>query len=79
MKVSDLTVEELRSLIRETVAETLSSLLSATDDVDPDAGKELRPEFLGPLLESYKKTQMGERGIPASVVAKELGIDWDGL
>jgi hypothetical protein len=73
-----LTVEELRSLIRETVAETLISLLSI-DDADPDAGKELRPEFLGPLLESYKKTQMGERGIPASVVAKELGIDWDGL
>ncbi len=75
MQVADLTVEELKSLIRETVAETLGSLLSATDDIDPDAGKKLRPEFLGPLLESCKRTQMDEQGISLAEAAKKLGVD----
>ena len=40
MKVADLTVEELRALIKEAVQEELRWVLG-----DPDKGLELRPEF----------------------------------
>jgi hypothetical protein len=47
MQVKDLTVEELKLLIQETVTETLQSLL-----IDPDQGKELKKEVQQQLLES---------------------------
>jgi hypothetical protein len=71
MQVKDLTVEELRLLIQETVAETLQALLS-----DPDEGKELKPEVQQQLLASLKKTQAGNRGISAEEVARRLGLAW---
>ena len=40
MRVADLTVEELRALIKEAVQEELRELWS-----DPDKGLELRPEL----------------------------------
>ncbi|MBE9216211.1 hypothetical protein IQ247_26720 [Plectonema cf. radiosum LEGE 06105] len=71
MQVKDLTVEELKLLIQETVAETLHTLLS-----DPDEGKQLKPQVKQQLLDSLERTQAGERGIPASEVAKKLGLAW---
>ncbi len=44
-------------LIQETVAETIQSLL-----VDPDQGKQLKPEVKQQLLDSLKRTQAGEQG-----------------
>lgn len=79
MQVTDLTVEELKLLIRSTVLEALESLLDPDSCVDPDEGLELRPEVVRQLREALERKRSGERGIPASVVAKELGIDWDEL
>ncbi len=71
MQVKELTIEELKLLIQETVAETIKSLL-----VDPDEGKQLKPAVKQQLLDSLQRTQAGERGIPAEEVAKKLGLTW---
>lgn len=71
MQVKDLTTDELKALIRETVVEVLEEFLD-----DPDEGKEIRPEVKQQLIESLKRTQAGERGIPISEVANKLGLDW---
>lgn len=70
MQVKDLTTDELKALIRETVVEVLEEFLD-----DPDEGKEIRPEVKQQLIESLKRTQAGERGIPISEVAYKLGLD----
>ena len=70
MQVKDLTIEELKLLIQETVAETIQSLL-----LDPDKGKEVKPEVKRQLLESLRRTEKGERGISAEEVAKKLGLN----
>lgn len=71
MQVKDLTTEELKALIRETVLETLEEFLD-----DPDEGKEIRPEVKQQLFESMKRTQTGQRGVPAEEVAKRFGLTW---
>ncbi len=71
MQVKDLTIEEFKCFIQETVTETLETLLS-----DPDEDKQLKPEVVQELIESLQRTQGGERGIPANVVAKKLGLKW---
>lgn len=71
MQVKDLTVEELKFLIQETVAETLQTLLT-----DPDEGKELKPEVKQQLLNSLERTQSGQRGVATKKVAKKLGLAW---
>lgn len=71
MQVKELTIEELKLLIQETVAETIQSLL-----FDPDEGKEVKPEVRQQLLDSLGQTENGERGISAEEVAKKLGLDW---
>ena len=70
MQVKELTVEELKHLIQETVAETIQSLLFDTDE-----GK-VKPEVKQQLLDSLRRTENGERGISAEEVAKKLGLDW---
>jgi hypothetical protein len=71
MQIKDLTIEEFKLLIEETVAETIQSLLT-----DPDEGKQLNPEVKQELLNSLRRTQAGERGIPAAEVAKQFGLNW---
>ena len=71
MQVKDLTVEELKFIIQETVTETLNTLLTDTDE-----GKELKPAVRAQLLDSLARTQNGERGVPAEEVAKRLGLTW---
>ncbi|WP_225893927.1 hypothetical protein [Atlanticothrix silvestris] len=66
-----MTIEELKLLIQETVAETIQSLM-----LDPDEGKQIKPEVKQQLLDSLQRTQSGERGIPAEEVAKNLGLSW---
>ncbi|MDO8745296.1 MAG: hypothetical protein Q7J76_09345, partial [Candidatus Brocadiaceae bacterium] len=48
-KVSNMTVKELKKLIKDTVLEV----------IDPDYGLELRPEVEKELLESKKKKEKG--------------------
>lgn len=65
MKVSEMSAEELKQLIAEIVEQKLDELLG-----DPDWGRELREE----VKERLRRTSEVERGIPASEVAKRLGI-----
>jgi hypothetical protein len=69
-KVADLTVDDLRKLIRETVIQTLFEMVG-----DPDEGLELREEF---KLELQHALAMDEAGktIPAQDVAARLGLTW---
>jgi RNA 3'-terminal phosphate cyclase len=71
MQVKDLTIDELRLLIQETVTETIQALL-----FDPDEGKQIKLEVQQQLLDSLRRTQAGERGIPAEEVARKLGLNW---
>ncbi|MBD1858255.1 MULTISPECIES: hypothetical protein [Leptolyngbya] len=71
MQVKDLTTDELKALIRETIEEILEEYLE-----DPDQGKALRPEVKQQLLESRKRRENGERGIPAEEVAQRFGLTW---
>ncbi len=61
-KVSDMTVKELKELIRGVVCEI----------VDPDYGLKLRPEVEAELKASLKRK---EKGIPLERVVKELGLE----
>ena len=61
-KISDMTVRELKKLIKDTALEV----------IDPDYGLELRPEVEKELLESKKKKK---KGIPLETVVKELGLE----
>jgi uncharacterized protein YicC (UPF0701 family) len=68
MQVKDLTTDELKELIKQTVAEALQELLS-----DPDAGKELKAEVKQQLLDIQQRRAIGVRGIPAAEALKKLG------
>ena len=61
-KVSDMTVGELKSLIRDAINEL----------IDPDYGLELRPE----VEEELKKSLEAKERIPVEEVAKELKLRW---
>ncbi len=61
-KVSDLTVNDLRRLIKDTIYEF----------VDSDFGLELKPEVEEALRESLKSKER----IPVDKVAEELGLNW---
>jgi hypothetical protein len=52
--MAQMTVEEFKALIRDTVKETLLETLR-----DPDAGLELRPEFESRLRESQAYVESG--------------------
>jgi hypothetical protein len=70
MQVKDLTTDELKTLIRETVAEVLGDFLS-----DPDEGMTVKEEFKQELLEIRKRRQVETRGISAEEVMSRLGLD----
>jgi hypothetical protein len=69
MQVKDLSVEDFKLLIQETITETVQSLLS-----DPD--QQLKPEVAQSLADSLQQTQNGKRGISAEQVAQRLGLNW---
>ncbi len=71
MQVKDMTVDELKTLIRQTVAETLEEFID-----DPDSGLELKKEVRKQLIESLKETEVGIPGIPVEEVVQKLGLDW---
>jgi hypothetical protein len=68
-RVADMTVDELRTLIRESVTEAFVGFL---ESIDPDEGLELRPE-----MAEYLRTALEEkrRGTPLAEVKRELGLD----
>ncbi len=72
MNVADLTVDELRGLIREVVTETINELLA-----DPDASLELREEFGIELQHSLEQRRAGRQETePIEDLARELGLEW---
>ncbi len=77
MQVIDLTTDELKTLIRETVAEALGDLLpDPLGDLlpDPDEGLTVKEEFKQELLEIQQRRQSGTRGISAEEAMKRLGL-----
>lgn len=69
--VSDLSIDEFRTLIRETVTQTLTDLIG-----DPDEGLELRDDFKVELQHSLEDIKMGEETFSAESVATQLGLKW---
>jgi hypothetical protein len=69
MQVKDLTTDELKNLIRETVVEALGDLLP-----DPDEGMTVNEEFNQELLEIQQRRKTGSRGISAEEAMKKLGL-----
>lgn len=72
MNVADLTVDELRDLIREVVAETINELLA-----DPDAGFEIRDDFVSELQRSLDERRANQQETESiEDVVRELGLEW---
>lgn len=69
MQVKDLTTDELKNLIRETVVEALGDLLA-----DPDEGMTVKEEFKQELLEIQQRRKTGIRSISAEEAMKKLGL-----
>ena len=61
-RVSDMTVGELKTLIKDTIHEV----------IDPDYGLELKPEVEKALNKSLKS----KRRTPVEKVAEDLGLKW---
>ena len=64
--VAELTIDEFRALIRETVTDVLAELLD-----DPDEGLEFREEF---VAEMERRLESDRTTVPLSVVAQRLGL-----
>jgi hypothetical protein len=69
--VSRMTAEELQEIVEEAVERKLFEIVA-----DPDRGLKLKPEIRRRLKSTLKAQRKGERGIPASQVAKKLGLRW---
>ncbi len=61
-KVSEMTIGELRALIKDTIYEI----------IDPDHGMELRPE----VEEELRKSLMSKKRISVEKIAEDLGLKW---
>lgn len=70
MRVSDLTIEELRDLIYEAVETKLRETLG-----DPDWNLELRDDVVARLEESMAAVEKGESGISLNEIANRYGIE----
>ena len=64
-RIADLTVEEFRAIIRETVIEAML-------EKDPDAGLELSDE----VIEILSKSASKEGRITVEELAAEVGFKW---
>jgi hypothetical protein len=69
MQVKDLTIEELKAVIRETVIESLEDLLP-----DPDVGKTVTEQFQHEILAIRQRRKAGTKNISADEVKQRLGI-----
>ncbi len=71
MQIKDMTTDELKALIRDTVSETLQELLN-----DPDWGKEPQQEIKQRLSQSLKQIEAGDRSISVEELANKMGLNW---
>jgi hypothetical protein len=70
-KVGELTISELRELVREIIIQTLQEMLG-----DPDKGLELRDDFVVELQRSLEAVEAGSKTEPVQEVAAKLGLTW---
>ncbi len=71
MRVKDLSDEELKALIQETVEKVLLEILG-----DPDQGLEIREDVKIRLKDSLEEKERKGQGIPIESVARKMGLDW---
>jgi len=69
MRVADMSVDELRTLVQETVTQALIELLR-----DPDEGLELRDDFEKALQRSLENVRSGGKTLSAENVAAKLDL-----
>jgi hypothetical protein len=70
-RVAEMSVDDLKTLIQETVTQTLTEFLR-----DPDEGLELREDFAVALRRSVETAQSGGETLSADSVAAKLGLSW---
>jgi hypothetical protein len=71
-RVADLSVDELRDLIKEAVTQTILEIFG-----DPDEGLELREEVKERLHRSLVATQTNGQTQSAEDVATKPGLEWE--
>ena len=71
MRVEQMTVDELKTLIRDTVEEKLQEMLG-----DPDSGLELSDSVRDRLRHSLEETEAGATGVPVDEVIRKTGLRW---
>jgi len=71
MQIKDLSINDFKSLIQDTVKETIEQTLTEYLQ-DPDFDLNLKEEVKKRLIESQEKTKKGEKGIPLTEVIKQL-------
>ena len=70
-KITDLTVEEFKELVRDTVVQTLQEMPG-----DPDEGLELREDFEQELRRSLETDQEEIPKTSAEIIAEKRGLKW---
>lgn len=66
-----MTIDELKTLIRDTVEEKLQEMLG-----DPDSGRELSDSVRDRLRRSLEETEAGAGGVPVDEVIRKTGLRW---
>jgi len=70
MQIKDLTVDEFKNLIRETIEDALQDLL-----MDPDAGRPVKASIEQQLLEIREQRQLGKtQTLSSGEAMRELGL-----
>ena len=69
MQIKDMNSEQLKTLIENTIDETLESYLG-----DPDEGKTLKQDVKQRLLAIKQRREAGEKGMTSAEVYQRLGI-----
>ncbi|MBS3029816.1 MAG: hypothetical protein HCA25_22890 [Dolichospermum sp. DET50] len=70
MQVNNLTIDQLKALIRETVRETIEELLT-----DSETNQTIKENFKQELLTIQKRRKTGARGISTAEVMQRLGLE----
>jgi hypothetical protein len=70
MQVKDLTIEDFKALIRETVEEVLQDIL-----LDPDAGKQVKDSVRQQLLHMKERRKTSKQALSSEEVMQELGLN----
>ena len=69
--LSRMTAEDLKEIVEEAVEKKFYEFVQ-----DPDKGLRLKPEVRKRLRRTLAAERKGKRGLPASQVAKKLGLRW---